>query len=122
MLLRAVYGHTLKSNRNANAKNTQGTRTEHVRLTYKGTQKRIGMHIIFCVRPAISDAQSARKGIAQRTYATPAVVGTYMFKIPYRPKFIYCGMRHIDTKACHNISSLLHIKGATRLTIYFYLI
>ena len=51
--------------------------TEHVRLftpqtTRKGPQKRIGMHIIFYVRRAILDLQSARKGLARRTYVTLA--------------------------------------------------
>ena len=61
-----------------------------------------------------------------------------MSKIPYRPKFIYCGMiivagilergsagilhpRHIDTKASRNISSHLHVKSSNILTIYIYL-
>ena len=54
-----------------------GTRTEHLRfftprITRRGPQKRIGMHIIFYVRRAISDSRSARKGLARRTYVTLA--------------------------------------------------
>ena len=52
---------------------TYGTRTVFTpQITRKGPQKRIGMHIIFYVRRAISDSQSARKGLARRTNVTLA--------------------------------------------------
>ena len=83
LAVRAVYVQKLaksQGTRKGHAMHTTEhvpTRTEHVRLftpqiTHKGPQKRIGMHIIFYVLPAISDSQLTLKGLARRTYVTPA--------------------------------------------------